>query len=149
MDELPRADVGTVFIEDLTIGMSRKISKTIGDAEIEMFATLSEDHNPLHLSDEAAAKSIFGGRIAHGMLSASLFSALLGERLPGHGTIYLEQNLRFLAPVKPGDNVEAEVEVTEIISDRKRVRFNCIARVSGKPVIKGDALVIAPSRDQS
>lgn len=149
MDGSHQSDIGTVYIEDIAVGMRRSISKMIGEEEIRMFGELSEDRNPLHFSEEAAAKTVFGGRIAHGMLSASLFSALLGERLPGHGTIYLEQNLRFVAPVKLGDTVTAEVEVSEIIPERKRVRFACVARVDEKPVIKGDALVIAPSRGQS
>ena len=148
MDSSPPSEVGTIYLEDLAVGMRRTISKSFGGAEIEMFSELSEDRNPLHLCEETAAKSIFGGRVAHGMLSASLFSALLGERIPGHGTIYLEQNLRFVAPVKIGDTVEAEVEVAEIIPEKKRVRFSCIARVGDRAVIKGDALVMAPSRSQ-
>jgi len=140
------SEIGTIFIEDMEIGMSRKLKKIIGDAEIEMFATLSEDRNPLHLDDEYAKGTMFKGRIAHGMLSAALFSAVIGERLPGHGTIYLGQNLRFMAPVKPGDLVEATVTVAEINLAKKRVNLNCIAVVGDVTVIKGDAIVLAPSR---
>jgi len=141
-------EIGTIYLEDLQIGMSRSISKQIGEAEIEMFAQVSEDRNPLHLDETAAAASIFKTRIAHGMLSASLFSALIGERLPGHGSIYLSQNLRFTAPVKIGDTVTATVAVTDITPEKRRVSLDCVAKVGDKTVISGDALVLAPSRQQ-
>jgi len=141
-------EIGTIYLEDLQIGMSRSISKQIGEAEIEMFAQVSEDRNPLHLDEAAAAASIFKTRIAHGMLSASLFSALIGERLPGHGSIYLSQNLRFTAPVKIGDTVTATVAVTDITPEKRRVSLDCVAKVGDKTVISGDALVLAPSRQQ-
>jgi len=96
--------------------------------------------------DAAAAASIFGTRVAHGMLSASLFSAVIGERLPGHGTIYLGQNLKFTAPVKIGDAVTATVTVAEINAAKRRVSLDCVATVGDTVVIKGDALVLAPSR---
>ena len=141
-------EIDTIYLEDLQIGMSRSISKQIGEAEIEMFAQVSEDRNPLHLDEAAAAASIFKTRIAHGMLSASLFSALIGERLPGHGSIYLSQNLRFTAPVKIGDTVTATVAVTDITPEKRRVSLDCVAKVGDKTVISGDALVLAPSRQQ-
>ena len=94
--------IGTICIEDIEIGMTRSLSKTIGDREIEMFAELSTDHNPVHLDDAYARDTIFGGRIAHGMLTAGLISAVIGEQLPGHGTVYLGQSLKFMAPVRPG-----------------------------------------------
>ena len=102
---------GTIVIEDLEIGMSRSVSKTIGDKEIEMFAELSTDHNPVQMDEEYAQETIFQGRIAHGMLTAGLISAVIGEQLPGHGTVYLKQDLRFMAPVRPGDRVAAVVTV--------------------------------------
>jgi len=141
-------EIGTIYLEDLQVGMSRSISKQIGEAEIEMFAQVSEDRNPLHLDEAAAATSIFKTRIAHGMLSASLFSALIGERLPGHGSIYLSQNLRFTAPVKIGDTVTATVTVTNITPEKRRVSLDCVAKVGDKTVISGDALVLASSRQQ-
>ena len=107
---------------------------------------ISEDRNPLHLSDEAGQNSIFGRRVAHGMLSASLFSALLGEKLPGHGAIYLSQSLQFIAPVYPGDKVDASVTVEKINPSKKHVTLKCEALVSGKLVIKGQAIALAPSR---
>ena len=137
---------GTIYIEDLEIGMSRVVAKTIGDREIEMFAELSTDHNPVHLDDNYAKDTIFKGRIAHGMLSASLISAVIGEQLPGHGTIYLKQSLTFTAPVRPGDHVEATVTVLEIDHAKRRVTLDCKCRVGDTVVLKGDALVLAPSR---
>lgn len=144
---MPRTDVGTIFIEDMEVGMSRSLSKQMGHREVELFAEVSEDFNPLHLDDAYAAETMFEERIAHGMLSAALFSALLGERLPGHGTVYLGQNLKFLAPVKIGDTVDATVTVAEIDTRRRRVRLDCEAKVGDTVVIRGEANVLAPSRD--
>ncbi len=140
------SEIGTIYIEDLEVGLSRSLSKVMGDAEINAFAEISEDRNPLHLDDDYAAATMFKGRIAHGMLSSALFSAIIGERLPGHGTIYLSQNLRFTAPVKPGDLVTATVTVAEIHPDKGRVSLECVASVGDTVVIKGDALVLAPRR---
>ena len=140
-------DIGTIYIEDMKVGLTRSISKIMGDTEIKSFAEISEDRNPLHLSDEVGRNSIFGSRVAHGMLSASLFSALLGEKLPGHGAIYLSQSLQFIAPVYPGDKVDASVTVEKIDTSKKHVTLKCEALVSGKLVIKGQAIALAPSRN--
>ena len=105
---------GTYF-EDLRIGQTASLGKTITDADILLFAAVSLDTNPVHLNDEAARKSVFGERIAHGMLSAGLISAVLGTQLPGPGTLYMRQSLRFAAPVKIGATVIATVEVTALI----------------------------------
>ena len=102
---------GTICIEDLEIGLARSVSKTVTDEDIALFAQVSTDHNPVHLDDSYAQDTIFEGRIAHGMLTAGLISAVIGEQLPGHGTVYMGQTLKFLAPVRPGDMVHAEVEV--------------------------------------
>lgn len=139
-------EIGTIFIEDMEVGMSRSLSKVMGEREVEMFAEVSEDHNPLHLDADYAATTMFKERIAHGMLSAALFSALLGERLPGHGTVYLGQTLKFMAPVRLGDRVDATVTVAEIDTRRRRVRLDCEAKVGDTVVIRGEATVIAPSR---
>lgn len=138
--------IGTICIEDIEIGMTRSLSKTIGDREIAMFAELSTDHNPVHLDEDYAQETIFGGRIAHGMLTAGLISAVIGEQLPGHGTVYLGQSLKFMAPVRPGDRVEATVSVTAIDHSRRRVTLECACRVGDTVVLKGEALVLAPSR---
>jgi len=137
-------DIGTIFIEDMTVGLARSMSKVIGHHEIALFAEVSEDRNPVHMDEDHAKTTIFKGRIAHGMLSASLFSAVIGERLPGHGTIYLSQNLRFTAPVRPGDEVTVTVTVSEINLAKGRVSLDCVAKVGDTVVIKGDALVLAP-----
>lgn len=138
--------IGTVYLEDMEVGMSRSLTKVIGDAEVRGFAEVSEDRNPIHLDEAAGKASIFGGRIAHGMLVGSLFSALLGERLPGQGTIYMGQSLKFLAPVPVGSEVIATVTVREIVTAKKRVILDCEATVGGKAVIKGEAMVLAPTR---
>ena len=137
---------GTICIEDLEIGMSRQVEKVITDTDIMMFADVSTDRNPVHLDEDYAQDTMFGGRIAHGMLTASLLSAVIGEQLPGHGTIYLGQTLKFLAPVYPGDEVVAQVSVREIDHAKRRVTLDCICNVGTKPVLKGEALVLAPSK---
>jgi 3-hydroxybutyryl-CoA dehydratase len=111
-----------------------------------MFARVSTDHNPVHMDEAYAKDTIFGGRIAHGMLTAGLISAVIGEQLPGHGTIYMGQSLKFMAPVRPNDMVLAEVEVTEIDMKKRRVELDCRCLVDGKPVLKGHATVLAPSK---
>ena len=100
----------------------------------------------MHLDDDYAHDTIFGGRIAHGMLTAGLVSAVIGEQLPGHGTVYLGQSLKFLAPVRPGDMVLAEVEVVEIDHSRRRVKMDTRCIVNDKKVLAGEATVLAPSR---
>lgn len=143
LDNLPR---GTIVIEDLELGMRRHLHKRITDADIEMFAAVSTDHNPVHLDEAYARDTIFAGRIAHGMLTAGLISAVIGEQLPGHGTVYLGQSLKFMAPVRPGDTVLAEVKVTAIDHAKRRVTLETHCAVGNTVVLKGEALVLAPSR---
>tara|TARA_B100001996_G_scaffold30062_1_gene22893 strand:+ start:226 stop:669 length:444 start_codon:yes stop_codon:yes gene_type:complete len=143
LDNNPR---GTICIEDIEMGMTRYIRKIITDRDIEQFAEISTDHNPVHLDDDYARDTIFEGRIAHGMLTAGLISAVIGEQLPGHGTIYMSQNLKFLAPVRPGDLVHAEVKVVDMVIDKRRVKLDCRCEVNGKNVLVGEAMVLAPSR---
>jgi 3-hydroxybutyryl-CoA dehydratase len=143
LDNMPR---GTICIEDLEIGMTRHLTKVVTDEDISLFAKISTDHNPVHLDDDYARDTIFEGRIAHGMLTAGLISAVIGEQLPGHGTVYMGQNLKFLAPVRPGDRVTAQVTVLEIEHSRRRVQLDTRCLVDGKPVLKGEATVLAPSR---
>ena len=143
LDNHPR---GTICIEDLEIGMVRRLQKTVTDHDIALFAEISTDHNPVHLDEAYAQDTIFQGRIAHGMLTAGLISAVIGEQLPGHGTVYLGQSLRFMAPVRPGDLVTAEVTVTEIDPAKRRVTLETRCTVGTTVVIKGEALVLAPSR---
>lgn len=142
LDNQPR---GTICIEDLEIGMRRYVQKAITDRDIEMFAEVSTDHNPVHLDEAYAQDTIFEGRIAHGMMTASLISAVIGEQLPGHGTVYLGQSLKFTAPVRPGDVVLAEVTVKDIEYSRRRVTLDCQCAVGDTVVLRGEALVLAPS----
>lgn len=143
LDNFPK---GTIVIEDLEVGMSRHLQKQITDEDIQMFATVSTDHNPVHLDDDYAQDTIFEGRIAHGMLTAGLISAVIGEQLPGHGTVYLGQTLKFLAPVRPGDMVRAEVTVETIDHSKRRVTLATRCLVGDRVVLKGEAVVLAPSR---
>jgi 3-hydroxybutyryl-CoA dehydratase len=135
-----------LFFEDLSIGQSASFAKTITDADILMFTAVSGDTNPVHLDAEYAATTRFEGRIAHGMLLAGLISAVLGTRLPGPGTVYMSQTLKFRAPVKPGETVTATVTVTELNAEKKRATLSTVCTVGGKPVIEGEALVMVPSR---
>jgi 3-hydroxybutyryl-CoA dehydratase len=137
---------GTIVIEDLEIGMKRSLQKLVTDHDIALFAEVSTDRNPVHLDDDYAQDTIFEGRIAHGMLTAGLISAVIGEQLPGHGTVYLGQTLKFMAPVRPGDMVHAEVEVMDIDHSKRRVTLATHCRVDDTVVLKGEATVLAPSR---
>lgn len=133
-------------VEDITVGMSAETAKTISEADIVLFSAVSTDVNAIHLDDEYARSTQFGGRIAHGMLSASLLSAVMGNRLPGPGVIYMSQSLRFRAPVRPGDTVHAKVTVKQVIADKCRVVLDTVCTVGDKVVIDGEAMVMATSR---
>jgi 3-hydroxybutyryl-CoA dehydratase len=125
------------------IGDSASISKTITDRDIQAFADVTGDHNPLHLDDEYAAKTRFGRRIAHGMLSASLISAVLANELPGAGSVYLSQTLKFVKPVFPGDTVTALVIVTGIRDDKPIITLETVCvNQHNEPVLKGEATVL-------
>lgn len=132
--------------EDLQIGQAASLGKTITEADILLFSAVTTDTNPVHLNAEVAAQSVFKERVAHGMLSAGLISAVLGTRLPGAGTIYLGQTLRFRAPVKIGDTVTARAEVTALDPEKKRATLKTTCTVAGKVVIEGEATVMPRSR---
>lgn len=136
--------------EELQVGQTAEFAKTVTETDVVLYAGITGDLNPVHIDQVEAEKSRFGGRIAHGMLSAGLVSAVLGTRLPGPGTVYLEQTLRFTRPVRIGDTVTAHVEVIELIEKRRRVRLatRC-ANQDGEVVLEGEALVMlpAPSRE--
>jgi acyl dehydratase len=134
---------GKLNIGDLNVGDSASVTKSFSQEEVVQFADISGDHNPIHLDEEIAAASIFGQRVVHGMLVASLFSGLIGEHLPGQGSIYLGQNLSFKAPVLIGEEVTASVEITGLRDDKPIVTLQTICRNSqGKVVIKGEAIVL-------
>lgn len=134
-------DLNGYDIEDLGVGMMAIFSKTITEADIVLFAGVSGDCNAIHINEEYAATTVFKGRIAHGFLSASVISAAVANRLPGPGAIYMDQRLKFLAPVRPGDTVHATVKVREVIADQGRVVLETTCNVKGVIVIKGEALV--------
>ncbi|MDQ3753965.1 MAG: MaoC family dehydratase [Acidobacteriota bacterium] len=128
---------------NLKTGDSATVSKTITDEDIRLFGELVGDHNSVHLDDEFAKKTRFGRRIAHGMLSASLVSTVIGTRLPGAGAIYLSQSLRFVAPVYPGDTVTATATVTKIREDKPIVTLETICtKQDGETVLTGEAVVL-------
>ncbi|HQR55094.1 MAG TPA: MaoC family dehydratase [Burkholderiaceae bacterium] len=133
-------------IEDLRPGMTATFSKTITEADIVLFAGVSGDNNAVHLNEEFAAASPFGGRIAHGFLTASVISAAVANRLPGPGTVYLGQQLRFKAPVRPGDTVHATVTVESVDTARARAVLATVCRVRDTVVIEGEAHVMTTSR---
>ena len=125
------------------VGDSAEVTKTIGEADIQAFAEVTGDHNPIHLDDEFAKTTRFGRRIAHGMLSASLISSVLANKLPGEGSIYLGQTLRFVAPVFPGDEVTARVTVKEIREDKPIVKLETVCvNQRDEVVIRGEATVL-------
>jgi 3-hydroxybutyryl-CoA dehydratase len=134
------------FFEDLAVGQSATFTKTVTEADIVKFAEISGDTNPVHLDAAYAATTIFKQRIAHGMLSVGFISAVFGTVMPGPGSIYVAQNLKFKAPVKIGDTVTARVEVTGNIPDKKFVTFKTQCMVNDKVVIDGDATLMVPSR---
>ena len=131
--------------EDMHIGMTATFAKTITEADIVLFAGASGDNNAMHINEEFASTTPFKGRIAHGMLSASVISAAIANKLPGPGTIYLKQSLEFRAPVRAGDTVYATVTVREMQAEKKRVVLETVCRVRGTVVITGEALVKATS----
>jgi 3-hydroxybutyryl-CoA dehydratase len=135
-------------IEDLSVGMNASYAKTVTDEDIVRFADISGDINPVHLDQAYAEKTMFKGRIAHCMLSAAFISTVFGTRLPGAGCIYLSQSLRFKAPVKIGETVEATVTVTAVDAAKRRVTFQTVCRVGDKVVVDGEALLMVASRER-
>lgn len=127
----------------LSLGDTAEFSKVITDEDIQTFAELTGDHNPVHLDDTYARTTRFGRRIAHGMLSASLISSVLANRLPGEGTVYLSQSLQFVAPVYPGDTVTARATVTRLREDKPIATLETLClNQRGETLIKGEAVVL-------
>lgn len=140
------ADLNGYMLEDLEVGQQATYAKTITEADIVLFAGISGDSNPVHLNQEYAETTMFKGRIAHGMLSAGFISTVLGTKMPGPGTIYMAQNLKFKAPVRIGDTVVATATVKEITAEKKRLVISTVCTVGDKVVIDGEATVMVPSR---
>ncbi|MBH2076034.1 MAG: MaoC family dehydratase [Pseudomonadales bacterium] len=136
--------LASVPINEIEVGMKASYSQTITDADIKSFAGISGDHNPVHVDSDYAAGSRFGKRIAHGLMSAGFFSAIFGMRIPGPGCVYVSQNLNFLRPVYIDDTVTAEVVVTKVDQEKRRVFFDTTCRVKGKKVITGAAEIFIP-----
>jgi 3-hydroxybutyryl-CoA dehydratase len=136
------------YLEDLSIGMSASYAKTITEADVILFAGISGDDNPMHINEEFASDTLFGGRIVHGMFSGALISAVLGTRLPGPGCIYVTQTLKFKAPVRIGETVTATATVKEIDADRRRVSQDPVCTDKGKMVLDGEALMMVNTRPE-
>lgn len=132
--------------EALKEGMSATLSRTITETDLRNFAGVSGDINPMHLNEEYAKTTRFGGCIVHGMLTASLISATIGTKLPGPGVIYLSQSLKFIAPVYVNDTVYATVTVRALDAARRRCTLDTRCTVKGKTVLEGEALVYVPGR---
>ncbi len=136
----------TYHIDQLHPGMSASMAKTVTEADIILFSGVSTDVNPAHIDEEYAKTTMFGGRIAHGMLSASFISAVLGNQMPGNGCIYVSQSLKFKAPVRPGDTVKATVTVKEVNVAKNRVTLDTVCTVAGKTVIEGECMMMPAVR---
>ena len=131
--------------DEIAVGQEAELSKTVTDADVMSFARVTGDFNPVHVDEIAAARSRFGGRIAHGMLSAGFISAAIAARLPGPSSIYLSQTLRFTLPVRIGDTITVHLRVTELIAAKRRVKLSTICKnQNGQTVVEGEALVLVP-----
>lgn len=132
-------------ISELNLGDKAYFQKTITETDVYMYAGITGDLNPAHINEEYAKDTMFKGRIAHGMLTAGLVSAVLGMQLPGPGTIYLKQDLKFTAPVRIGDTIKAEVEVSEMIVEKNRIKLRTTCtNQNGDVVLDGEATVMPP-----
>ncbi len=138
----------TYYFEDLVLGMEASVSNTVTMADIETFAGVSGDYNPVHMDPEFASKTIFKQVIAHGLLTASYISTVFGMKMPGPGAIYVSQTLNFKAPVKVGDEVLARVIVVDLMPAKNRARFDCFCTVRGKVVLDGEANMMVPARPE-
>jgi len=144
----PGKAIRGLYFEDLTVGRRATAMRTVMETDLNDFADVSGDKNPIHLCEDFASGTRFGQRIAHGMFTASLISALIGTTLPGPGAIYLSQSLQFLGPMRIGDVVTVLVEVVELVPARRRARLHCECVVDGRAVLEGEAWVAVPSRDR-
>ncbi|MDE2464039.1 MAG: MaoC family dehydratase [Alphaproteobacteria bacterium] len=139
----------TYYVDQLQPGMSEQYTRTVTERDIVMFGEVSGDTNPVHFDAAFAATTPFRTRIAHGMLSASYISTILGMKMPGPGTIFLGFSCRFKAPVRVGDKVVAEVRVRDVLAEKRRVVFDCDCRVVDTVVLEGEAVVMPPPRPRS
>jgi 3-hydroxybutyryl-CoA dehydratase len=133
-----------LYFEDLEEGMKDAYAKTITNADIITFAGISGDTNPVHLNHEFASETMFEGQIAHGMLTASFISTVIGTKLPGPGCIYVSQSLRFKAPVKVGNTVMATCTMKKMLPEKRMIEMETVCSVGGKPVLDGEATILVP-----
>ena len=134
------------YVDELSEGMSAIFTRTVTEADIVLYSGISGDTNPVHLDQEFANSTMFKGRIAHGMLTAGFISAVLGTKLPGPGSIYLSQSLKFKAPVRIGDTVKARVTATAVDKEKGRCTFATTAHVGDVLVLEGEAQILVPKR---
>ena len=149
MERMEKPSFQILYFGDLAVGMRETIRKTVENEDVIRFAELSGDHNPIHLSEHFARKTRFGGRIVHGLYTASLISAVIGMRLPGPGAVYISQTLNFIGPVKIGDVVDSSVEVVELTEKGRRVRLRCECRVGANVVLDGEGVLSVPPAPKS
>lgn len=140
------SDLHGYYLEDLSVGMSASYAKTVTDADVVLFAGISGDTNPVHINQQFAETTMFKSRIAHGILTASFVSTVLGTKLPGCGAIYLSQNLKFKAPVRIGDTVVAIATVKEILAEKRRVTLETVCKVGDTVVLEGEATLMVDRR---
>lgn len=132
--------------DEMAVGQEAELSKTVTDEDVMAFARVTGDFNPVHVDEITAARSRFGGRIAHGMLSAGLISAAIAGKLPGPSSIYLSQTLRFTLPVRIGDTITVHLKIIELIEGKRRVKLSTVCRnQKGETVVEGEALVLVPA----
>ncbi len=142
-------ELRVLYFEDLSVGLSERLSKTVSASDVVGFAEITGDRNPIHLSEHFAARTPFGTRIAHGLYTAGLISAVLGTRLPGPGAVYISQSLNFRTPVRIGDTVDVDVVVAELVPEGRRARLACTCSVDGEVVLDGEAIVKVPARPET
>ncbi len=137
-----------LYFDELSVGQTAETTHVVGFADVEAFAAVSGDHNPVHMDEDFAKTTVFGGRIAHGMLAAAYISAVLGNQLPGPGAIYLSQSLRFRRPVKIGDSVIARVTIMALDDEKAHATFQTTCLVNGKSAVEGEALIMVLRREK-
>ena len=134
--------------DEIVVGETASVTRTLGEQDIQLFALVSGDVNPLHMDAAFAERTMFEGPIVHGMYTAAMISTVIGTRLPGPGCIYMSQNLRFLAPARVGDEVVASATVVELFHEKRRARMETLCMVGDTEVVRGEALILVPSRVQ-
>ena len=137
------------YADELKPGMSESFTKTVTERDVQLFGEVSGDMNPVHFDEAWAKNTIFKGRIAHGVLSVSYISTVLGMKMPGPGTIFMSATTRFKAPVRIGETVTATCTVREVNAEKRRVIFDCVCKVGDTTVVDGEAMVMAPSRPKA